>query len=62
MKEIIKILMDRDGMSMKDAVSLVETTREEIEEILPVGDLFAIEEILMDNLGLEPDYVMNFLL
>jgi len=61
MKEIIEILIERGGMSKEDAISLVEMTRDEIEEASLAGDLSECEEILMNNLGLEPDYVINFL-
>lgn len=61
MKEVIKILMERQYMSKEEAISLVEMTRDEIEEASLAGDLSECEEILMNNLGLEPDYVINFL-
>lgn len=57
MNRIVNILMNRDGMSKKDAEDLVKETREEIL----AADLWEMEDIMMDNLGLEPDYIFNLL-
>ena len=42
MNKIIKILMNRDGISEEEARALVKETR---------------DEIIQDYLGLEPDYL-----
>lgn len=57
MNRIVNILMNRDGMSKKDAEDLVRETREEIL----ASDPWEMEDIMMDNLGLEPDYIFNLL-
>lgn len=59
MREIVKILMERDQMSRSCAVELINETAELIFEALHSGD--DPEEILMDMLGLEPDYLDCFL-
>lgn len=62
MEEIIRILMRRDGMTREAAVELCFDTREEIFQAIQAGeDYDEVEDILMYNLGLEPDYIMNFL-
>jgi len=62
MEEIIRILMRRDSLSEIDAMRLVIDTRIEINEaIAKGGSLSEIEDILMYNLTLEPDYIINFL-
>ena len=53
MEELIKILMDRDGISRAEAISLIKETK---EEIVRTNDA---ETPLMEILGLEPDYIMN---
>lgn len=57
MNEVVKILMDRDGMTQKEAEELVNETREEIL----AADPWEIEEIILNNLGLEPDYIFDIL-
>ena len=52
MNKVVKILMERDGMTKEDAVALVRETRNEI--LLNPEEM---EEIIADNLGLEPDYL-----
>lgn len=57
MNEVVKILMDRDGMTQKEAEELVNETREE----LLAADPWDMEEIIFYNLGLEPDYIFDIL-
>ena len=54
MNRVVKILMDRDGLTEKEAEELIEETR---EEMLETGS----DEAIMDILGLEPDYIMDIL-
>lgn len=57
MDKIIKILMERYGMSRSDAKDLVDETR----ELLLSSDPWEADEIMADQLGLEPDYIMDIL-
>lgn len=59
MNEIIQILMDRDGMTRKEAVNLINETATLIFEAMEEGD--DPEDVLMDMLGLEPDNIDAFL-
>ena len=54
MNRVIEILMNRDNMSYEDARSLVKETRDEIMSCSDYCD--GPDEIIMDYLGLEPDY------
>ena len=58
MKKIIKILMERDGMSEQEARDLFKETR---DEILMLDDPFEAEDIMSEYLGLEPDYIEDLL-
>lgn len=62
MKEIIQILMRRDGMTYDEARRFLKEVREEIagaiENQAPIEE---IEDIIMSELGLDPDYIMLFL-
>ena len=58
MNKIIKILMDRDGMAEDEARNLFNETQ---ELLLDAEDPDEVEDILMDELGLEPDYLFDIL-
>lgn len=59
---IRKILMERDGMSAAEANELISICQEEINEIINDScSLMDVEEVISDNLGLEPDFVMDFI-
>jgi hypothetical protein len=60
MNNIIKILMERDGMTYEEAKEAYEDTREEMLQSIEDGYLDA-DEILADNLGLELDYIFDFI-
>lgn len=62
MKEIIQILMRRDGMTYDEARRYLKEVREEIAEAIEEqASLEEIEDIVKCELELEPDYVMLFL-
>ena len=61
MKEIIEILMNRDGISYQDAKEAYLECKSEIMDALDGTSCLAVEEILMSELGLEPDYIFNFI-
>lgn len=56
MNSVVKILMERDGMTKEDAIALISETREEI-----LMNQNEAEEIMMDNLGLEMDFIFDVL-
>jgi len=51
-EEVIQILVDRDGIDREDARMLINETIDEI-----IQNPMEAEEIIMDYLGLEPDYL-----
>lgn len=51
METIVQILMSRDGMSRADAEELVQELRQRVIE----GE--DPEDLLHEELGLEPDYI-----
>ena len=54
MTELVRIFMERDGMTRKEA----EELRKEMQERMKEGE--DPEEILHEE-GLEPDYIMDLL-
>ena len=59
MNNVVAILMKRDGMSRAEAVALVTGVRGMIEDAN--GDYDEAEQIMIDELGLEMDYIMDIL-
>lgn len=62
MDSITEVLMRRDGLSEEDAKREVEDFKANIEDSIMSGNLEDIEDALMYDLGLEPDYLMDILL
>lgn len=60
MNEVIKILMNRDGLTYEEAREEYEITQEEILESI-AGGYGDVEDILLGNLGLEMDYIFAFI-
>ena len=61
MNEIINILMRRDGISENEARNLIENCMLEIHEAIAAGRYMEAEDIFMEYLQLEPDYLINLL-
>lgn len=62
MDSITEVLMRRDGLSEEDAKREVEDFKDSIEDSIMSGNLEEIEDALMNDLCLEPDYIMDILL
>ena len=65
-KEIVEILMRRDGITENEAWSIIEDCQVEIDEAITnchqaYSIYEAITDILAYNLGLEPDYMFAFI-
>lgn len=61
MKIIAHILMERDGLSWDEAVSEYLDVRSLILQAIQSGHFDDAENILQDELGLEPDYIWEFI-
>lgn len=58
--EIVKVFMERDGMSKNEAVEEYESLRNQVHEILESGgDYDDVEALLAYDYELEMDYVMD---
>lgn len=60
LKSIVHLIMERDCISWDDAKADVLDCRAAIREAIETGNEDP-EEILRDMLGLEPDYILDFL-
>lgn len=59
MNKIVKILMERDGLSQEEATEEYKRARELIYDA--ADDCNEVEEIMLDELGLEMDYIFDIL-
>jgi hypothetical protein len=64
MKDMIEVLMERDGLSREEAERQVEDTSSRIWDELDYEDceLEDLEDILYGDIGLEPDYLLDILI
>ena len=61
MDEIIRILMNRDGVSYEEAKEMYEDTKSELMDALDGTSCLSPDEVLASELGLEIDYLFNFI-
>ena len=59
MSKVVEILMKRDGLSRHEAQERFNEVRDMIQECN--FDPFETEDILIEELGLEMDYIFEFL-
>lgn len=58
MLDTVKVLMRRDGITKEEAMRMV---KECYNEIMEYGEELDPADIIMDMLGLEPDYIVDIL-
>lgn len=58
---IIQILMNRDKCSRADAIDTLNACISGIEDMIAEGNWHDIDDIIMDDLGLEPDFSLAIL-
>lgn len=61
LEELAQMLMKRDGMTYEEELAAIRDAAAEMEQAFYDGDLNAAEEILREDLGLEPDYLDLFI-
>lgn len=60
-ENIINLLMRRDGMSKKEAEDRYDEVKSELQDAMFGTSCMDPEEVLADELGLEPDYIFEFI-
>lgn len=58
---VVEILMKRDGLTQKQAEKQLVNVSEEIQMAIADNASEAVEDIMMDELGLEMDYIEDVL-
>lgn len=61
LENIVDIITERDDLTIDEAIEIVNETKEMIDEALLSGDYTKVEQIMLDQLGLEMDYVYAFI-
>ena len=61
MEEIISILMNRDGVTYEEAKEMYENCKVELMDAIAGTSCLEPEEVLMEELGLEMDYIFAFI-
>lgn len=62
MNRVVRILMNRDGMTETEAREAVQDCVDMMEEAIQEGHYLEAEDIFMDELGLEPDYIFDVIM
>jgi nucleoid DNA-binding protein len=62
MREIVEILMRRDGLSRNEAKNIIKECQEAVNEAVVKGDYNAAVDAIYSILGLEEDYLELFLI
>lgn len=53
--------MERDDMTKEEAQEALDDCRSECEDAIASGDYALVEDIIADDLCLEPDYIFDIL-
>ena len=61
MNKVVKILMERDGLTKEEAEELLESVKEECYRAIDEEKDYLVEDIILDDLGLEMDYIYDVL-
>ena len=61
MKQTVKVLMERDGMTREEAEEMVKNAKDEIYNMLEEAEYDEIEDMLACDFGLEMDYIFDFI-
>ena len=60
-KELAEMMARRDNLSVEEEMEAIKIAALDMETAFYNGDLGLAEEILKNDLGLEPDYLMLFI-
>ena len=61
LEELAKMIAKRDSISYEEALAAVRDTAADMEYAFYNGNLDLAEDILREDLGLEPDYIDLFI-
>ena len=61
LEELAKMIAERDNISYEEALTIVRDCAVDMEHAFYNGSLFEAEDILREDLGLEPDFLDIFI-
>lgn len=61
MKDTVRVLMQRDGMSREEAEEMVNNAKRELNAMIEEGEYDEVEDMLLCDFGLEMDYIFDFI-
>ena len=59
--KVIKLVSERDNIPYDEAKNMVNETVNMIMKAIESGNITEVDDILMCELGLEPDYIMDLI-
>lgn len=63
MTEFEKVLMNRDGATAEEAKAELDRLREDIYDLISEGASYdEVEDLLLDEAGLEMDYIFDLMI
>jgi nucleoid DNA-binding protein len=60
-QHIAELISNRDDIEFDDAMNMVNECQDMINEAINEGSVTEIDQILMEYLGLEPDFIWAFI-
>lgn len=60
-QELAEMMAKRDNLTIEEELNTIRVAALDMETAFYNGDLGLAEDILKDDLGLEPDYLMLFI-
>jgi predicted Zn-ribbon and HTH transcriptional regulator len=58
---VVRILIERDSLTEEEAVEMVKDAQSELYEALQSTSCVTPEEVIENELGLEPDYILDII-
>ena len=59
--KVIKLIAERDNIDIMTAEEIVNECVESMQEAIEEGNYAEVDDILMYDLGLEPDYLIDLI-
>ena len=59
--ELATLLMRRDNLTREDANAMISDFQESVDDALDTNSYHDLDDLIQDELGLEPDYLMLFI-
>lgn len=58
---LARLLQRRDNITQEDALTMIEDFQQAVDDALDRNDYHGLDDLIQDELGLEPDYLILFI-